>query len=70
MATATAADLSITALTLLGAVLNAASSDPRTADNIRELQQHPEGAEILRRIVRDDLGGAANVITDALWATL
>ena len=69
-ATATAADLSIAALALVGTVLNAASSDPRTADNIRQLQQTPEGAEILRRIVRDDLGGAANVITDALWATL
>ena len=68
--TATAASLSTTALTLLGAVLRAASSDPRTAENIRELQQSPEGAEILRRIVQDDLGGAANIITEVLWDTL
>ena len=62
--------LSTTALTMIGATIREASSDPRTADNIRQMQQHPEGAEILRLIVRDDLGGAASIITDALWTNL
>ena len=62
--------LTTTALRLIGATIREAGSDPRTADNIRQMQQHPEGAEILRLIVRDDLGGAASIISDALWSDL
>jgi hypothetical protein len=59
-------------LTLIGGVLAAvAEVEPtRTADDIRTLHQTPEGAEMLRLIVRDDLGGAANVIANALWVNL
>jgi len=62
--------LSTTALVMIGATIREAGSDPRTADNIRQMHQHAEGAEILRLIVRDDLGGAASIITDALWSDL
>lgn len=50
-----------------------------TATAIRDLfspemicQMHdlPDGAETLRLIVRDNVGGAADKITDALWAKL
>ena len=57
-------------LTLIGAWICEAGSDPRTADNIRQMHQNPGGAEILRLIVRDDLGGAASIITNALWVNL
>jgi hypothetical protein len=61
-----------TTLTLIGGVLAAvAEVEPaRTAEDIRTLHQTPEGAEMLRLIVRDDLGGAANVIANALWVNL
>jgi hypothetical protein len=38
-----------------------------TAENIVRMHETPEGAEILRLIVRDDLGGAASIIATALW---
>jgi len=57
-------------LTLIGASIRAAGTDPRTADNIRQMHSTPAGAEILRLIVRDDLGGAANIIANALWDAL
>ena len=38
--------------------------------HVRMLQQTPEGAEMLRLIVRDDLAGAANIIANALWGNL
>jgi len=57
-------------LTLIGATIREVGNDPRTADDIRQMHQHPGGAEILRLIVRDDLGGAASIITDALWVNL
>jgi hypothetical protein len=62
----------LTTLTLIGGVLAAvAEVEPtRTAEDIRTLDQTPEGAEMLRLIVRDDLGGAANVIANALWVNL
>jgi hypothetical protein len=62
----------LTTLTLIGGVLAAlAKVEPtRTAEDIRTLHQTPEGAEILRLIVRDDLGGAANAIANALWVNL
>jgi hypothetical protein len=37
-----------------------------TAENIRQMHRQTCGAEILRLIVRDDLGDAADVIADAL----
>ena len=62
----------LTTLILIGGVLAAvAEVEPtRTAEDIRTLDQTPEGAEMLRLIVRDDLGGAANVIANALWVNL
>ena len=54
-------------LTVLGQMIAEVAADPRTADNIREMHFNPEGAEMLRLIVRDDLGGAADIIADALW---
>jgi hypothetical protein len=59
-------------LTLIGGVLAAvAEVEPtRTANDIRAMHSTAEGAEILRLIVRDDLGGAANVIANALWDNL
>ena len=58
------------ALTLIGDAIRESAGDSRTAENIRTLQQTAEGAEILRLIVRDDLGGAADTIADALWGNL
>lgn len=41
-----------------------------TDSMIREMQWIPGGDEMLRRIVRDNLGGAADKISSALWDTL
>ena len=41
-----------------------------TAENIVKMQQSAEGAEMLRLIVRDDLGGATAIIAAALWDNL
>jgi hypothetical protein len=57
-------------LTMIGDAIRESAADPRTADNIRTMHQTAEGAEILRLIVRDDLGGAADVIANALLAKL
>ena len=56
----------------IGDTIRIASVDlPRTtAENIRKMQSQECGAEMLRLIVRDDLGGAADVITSALWDNL
>lgn len=62
--------LSTPALTLIGAMIREAGNDPRTNDNIRTMHATAEGAEILRLIVRDDLGGAAAIIVSALWFDL
>ena len=53
-------------LTVLGQMITEAAEDPRTAANIREMHSTDEGAEMLRLIVRDDLGGAATTIANAL----
>ena len=53
-------------LTVLGLMITEAAADTRTAANIREMHSTPEGAEMLRLIVRDDLGGAADIIANAL----
>ena len=55
--------------TLAEMILDAAA-DPRTGGNIRTIHRHPHGAEMLRLIVRDDIGGAGKVVTDALWDAL
>ena len=59
-------------LTLIGATLaSVAEVEPiRIAEDIRTMHKTDLGAEILRLIVRDDLGGAANVIANALWVNL
>ena len=62
--------ISTTALTMIGNAIRESAADPRTAENIRTMHQTTEGAEILRLIVRDDLGGAADIITSALWVNL
>ena len=54
-------------LTVLGQMITEAAADPRTAANIREMHSTPEGAEMLRLIVRDNLGGAADLIANAIW---
>ena len=41
-----------------------------TAENIVKMHSTPKGAEMLRLIVRDDLGGAAAIIAAALWDNL
>ena len=55
--------------TLAEMILDAAA-DHRTAGNIRIIHRHPHGAEMLRLIVRDDIGGAGKVVADALWDAL
>jgi hypothetical protein len=56
----------IAQLTVIGEVI----CQVFTPAMIREMHSAPEGAEQLRLIVRDDLGGAAETITNALWDTL
>ena len=58
----------IQTLTAIGEMMVESVADPRTAENIRVMHTTDEGAEILRLIVRDNLGGAADVIANALWA--
>jgi hypothetical protein len=58
------------ALTAIGQAIRETADDPRTADGIRSLQQTEQGSEILRMIVRDNLGGAGSIIADALWSGL
>jgi len=55
-------------LIIIGEMITAAAwEDPeRTFENILEMHSTPEGAEMLRLIVRDDLGGAAAAIAAAL----
>jgi hypothetical protein len=62
--------INTSALTAIGEAITEAASDPRTAENIRTMHSTNEGAEILRLIVRDDLGGAGEVIANALWDSL
>ena len=66
----TIAMITTAALTMIGESIRESAADPRTAENIRTMHQTSEGAEILRLIVRDDLGGAAAVIANALWSNL
>jgi hypothetical protein len=49
-------------------IVEAAFEDfERTSENIQEMHTTEEGSDILRRIVRDNLGGAADVIAASLW---
>ena len=57
-------------LTTIAEMIVESANDPRTAGNIRTIHRHPHGAEMLRLIVRDDLGGAGKVVADALWDAL
>jgi hypothetical protein len=59
-------------LIVIGEMLtSAAFEDPeRTFENIQEMHSCPAGAEMLRLMVRDDLGGAADVIAAALMDNL
>jgi hypothetical protein len=41
-----------------------------TPSMIRQMHSTPEGAEVLRLIVRDNLQGAADKIANALWSNL
>jgi len=54
-------------LVVIGEMIVESSDVTLTAENIVRMHETPEGAEILRLIVRDDLGGAASVIATALW---
>jgi hypothetical protein len=60
----------IQTLTMIGEAIAESALDSRTAENIRTMHSTTEGAEILRLIVRDNLGGAADVIANALWDNL
>jgi hypothetical protein len=59
-------------LIIIGEMIStAAAGDLQlTCDHIEEMNSTPEGSEMLRLIVRDDLGGAADVIAAALWDSL
>ncbi len=59
-------------LIVLGEMLVASAFEDfeRTAENIQEMHTTEEGAEMLRRIVRDDLGGAADVVSAVLWPSI
>ena len=52
-------------------IVAAAITDPElTAENIRLMHNEEQGSETLRLIVRDNLGGAGDVIANALWVNL
>jgi hypothetical protein len=65
--TITPAALNPDVLLLIAKALVDSSTDPRTAGNIRTMHGTEIGQEVLRRIVRDDIGGAASIIANALW---
>lgn len=62
--------ISPASLLLIAEAIVETSNDPRSAEELRNLHQNPDGAELLRLIVRDDLAGAGSVIADALWSGL
>lgn len=47
-------------------LIASAPDDSRIAENIREMHKHPQGAETLRLIVRDNIHGASDRIVNAL----
>ena len=52
----TIADLLVTVLT-----------EDQATDLILDMHNTEAGSEVLRRIVRDNIGGAADLIANALW---
>ena len=68
--TVTAAALTPEVLLLIANALVESSSDPRTAGNIRTMHGTEIGQEVLRLIVRDNIGGGASIIANALWVNL
>lgn len=54
---------------LAGAILSIPDRSDRD-EWIRMLHETTVGAEALRRIVRDNVGGAADAVADALWINL
>ena len=42
-------------------------TEDQATDLILAMHDTQDGADALRRIVRDDIGGAADLITNALW---
>lgn len=54
-------------LTEIGEMIAAAGPSAQTTESIRNIHQNPQGAEWLRLIVRDNLGGAGDIIANALW---
>ena len=65
--TITPAALNPDVLLLIAKALVDSSTDPRTAGNIRTMHGTEIGQEVLRLIVRDNIGGAASIIANALW---
>jgi hypothetical protein len=65
--TITPAALTPAVLLLIAKALVDSSTDPRTAGNIRTMHGTEIGQEVLRLIVRDNIGGAASIIANALW---
>ena len=65
--TVTPAALNPDVLLLIAKALVDSSTDPRTAGNIRTMHGTEIGQEVLRLIVRDNIGGAASIIANALW---
>ena len=59
-------------LTAIGEIIATAARDlpELTAENIRVMHREPQGAEMLRLIVRDNLGNAGSIIACALLDTL
>lgn len=55
----TIADLLVTVLT-----------EDQAVDLILDMHNTEAGSEVLRRIVRDDIGGAGDLIANALWFRL
>ena len=54
-------------LLLIAETFKVVSYDPKSADGIRAMHKTDLGREVLRLIVRDDIGGAASIIANALW---
>jgi hypothetical protein len=42
-------------------------TEDQATDLILAMHNTDDGADVLRRIVRDDIGGAGDLITNALW---
>jgi|LakMenE01Jun11ns_1017448.scaffolds.fasta_scaffold9037925_1 hypothetical protein len=42
-------------------------TEDQATDLILAMHNTEDGSEALRRIVRDDIGGAGDLITNALW---